>query len=281
MNEVQSFLLEGSGIRGAIVRLEETWLQLIAQHNYPERVKEVLGEAVAATILLGNGLKDRPKISIQLQGDGLLKLLVIQCSGDLKVRGMAHWTDIDSNLSMLGDGRLAVNLDTGKENGFFQGIVPLVSDELHDCLEAYFARSEQIPTRLFLYGSERRIAGLILQLLPGFDDSEDAFADAAALAESLSSAELASTDCETLLPRVFDRFDIRLFRPRPVLHDCRCTPEHLASIARMLGADELEQLLVELGHVELTCEFCNRDFRYSADDVAAILRGESPGPALH
>ncbi len=280
MNEVQSFLLEGRGIRGAVVRLEETWLQVVARHNYPQRVKDLLGQAVAATILLGNGLKDKPKVSIQLQGDGPLKLLLIQCTEDLKVRGMARWGELDTAEPLLGDGTLSVNLDTGKENGFFQGIVPIVSAELPHCLEAYFRQSEQLPTRLFLYGNDRQVAGLMLQLLPGHDAAVD-FATAAALAESVSSEEMATTRCETLLPRVFGEFDVRLFKPRSVLHDCRCTPEHLASIARMLGAEELESLLVERGQVEMTCEFCNREFQYSAQDVTAILRGEAPELTVH
>jgi molecular chaperone Hsp33 len=281
MNEARSFLLEGSGIRGAIVRLEETWLQVVAQHNYPERIKEVLGEGVAATVLVGIGLKDRPKISIQLQGEGPLRLLVIQCSSDLKVRGMAQWRDVGPDTPLLSEGRLAVNLDTGKTNGFFQGIVPLVGSTLSACLESYFAQSEQVPTRLFLSGDERRVAGLILQLLPGHEDRLDAFGNVAARAAEISASDLASVECEMLLPRVFSNYDIRLFKPRAVLHDCRCTPEHLAGIARMLGADELDSLIAECGHVELTCEFCNREFRYSPTEVEAILRGEAPGAALH
>ena len=87
MNEVQSFLLEDQGIRGALVRLNETWRQIIAQHQYPVEVRRLLGESVAATVLLASGLKGHPKVSIQLQGEGPLRLLLIQCAADLKVRG--------------------------------------------------------------------------------------------------------------------------------------------------------------------------------------------------
>ena len=117
-------------------------------------------------------------------------------------------------------------------------------------------------------------------MLPGSEAHEE-FSIASALARSVTGDELIETACEELLPRVFAGYTIRLFEPRSVTHDCRCTPEHLASIARMLGSDELESLLAELGHVELTCEFCNRNFQYSEDDVSAILRGESPQALLH
>jgi molecular chaperone Hsp33 len=76
-------------------------------------------------------------------------------------------------------------------------------------------------------------------------------------------------------------YDVRLFRAREVTHDCRCTPAHLAGIARMLGREELVSILAERGNVELTCEFCNRAFCYSPDQVDAILRGETPETELH
>jgi molecular chaperone Hsp33 len=280
MNEVQSFLLEDRGIRGALVRLNETWRQIVALHGYPAEVERLLGESVAATVLLANGLKGRPRVSIQLQGDGPLALLLIQCAGDLRVRGMAQWRPYDRGDSLLGEGRLSVNLDTGAR-GVFQGIVPIVSPDLDACLEAYFAQSEQLATRLVLAATAERIGGLIVQVLPGRACADETFEEAAALAKAVSATELIGARAETLLPRVFDGFAIRLFRPRPVLHDCRCTAEHLAGIARMLGEQELESLLADRGAVELTCEFCNRLFRYDEADVRAILRGEAPGAVVH
>lgn len=281
MNEVQTFMLEGRGIRGALVRLEETWQQVVAQHNYAPDLQRLLGESVAATVLLASSLKAKPRVSMQLQGDGALKLLLIQCSEELRVRGMAQCKSRTPGEALLGDGRLAVNVDTRGPHGFFQGIVPLVSTRLDDCLEAYFRQSEQLPTRLILKGTERRVAGLMLQAMPGVAPEADAFHDATVLAQTVSTAELTGTAADTLLPHLFSGYDIRLFDARPVLHDCRCTPEHLAGVVRLLGEDEVESLLGDPGWVELTCEFCNRAFRYDEDDIDAILRGETPGPLLH
>ncbi len=281
VNEVQSFLLEGCGIRGSLVRLEETWQQVVAQHNYPSDLRRLLGESVAATVLLASSLKSRPRVSIQLQGEGPLKLLLIQCSEELRVRGMAQCEDRLPGEALLGDGRLAVNIDTRGPNGFFQGIVPLVSPRIDDCLEAYFTQSEQLPTRLILKGTDRRIAGLMLQALPGVTRETEAFRDAALLAKTVSTSELTDSAAETLLPKLFSGYDIRLFDAHPVLHDCRCTPAHLAGIVRLLGEEELEGLLGDPGWVELTCEFCNRAFRYDEADIVAILRGETPELLLH
>jgi molecular chaperone Hsp33 len=83
------------------------------------------------------------------------------------------------------------------------------------------------------------------------------------------------------LPKLFAGQAIRLFSARPVAHDCRCTPERLAGVVRMLGAEEVKSLLAEQGHVELKCEFCNRAFRYDEVAVDAIMRGESRSTRLH
>jgi molecular chaperone Hsp33 len=275
MNEVQTFVLEDSGIRGALVRLEETWRQVVAAHDYPPAVRTLLGEGVVSTLLLATGLKTTPSVSLQLQGDGPLRLLLIQCTDGQRVRGMAAFKPSTDDAPLLGPGKLVVNLDTGKPNGFFQGIVPLTSSKLDECLESYFAQSEQLDTRLVLRSDAKRVAGLLLQVLPdhGQERAADAFDAAAACADTVSVAELTGLAAEELLPKLFAGQAIRLFAARPVAHDCRCTPERLAGVVRMLGADEVKTLLAEQGHVELKCEFCNRAFRYDDTQVDAIMRG--------
>lgn len=278
MNEVQGFVFEDRPMRGALVRLSETWRHVVAQHSYPPRLEKLLGHGVAATVLLANGLKGRPQVSIQLQGEGPVKLLLIQCSSELRVRGLAHWRPHAEHEALLGAGRLAVNLDTGTRQGVYQGIVPLVSSELATCLEGYFAQSEQLATRLVLTSTETSAAGILIQMLPSASGASDDFRAASNLLERLPAAELRDLPAEQLLPRLFEGFPIRLFKPRTVLHDCRCTPAHLAGIARMLGASELESILEDRGAVELNCEFCNRTFSYAEDEISAILSGKNVAP---
>jgi molecular chaperone Hsp33 len=285
MNEIQGFVLEGTGIRGVLVRLGETWRQIVANHEYPADVQALLGESVAATLLLASGLKSTPQVSLQLQSEGRLKLLLVQCADGSRVRGMASFSDdAEKPRALLGAGRLVVNLDTGKPNGFFQGIVPLTSPKLAECLEAYFAQSEQLETRLILHCDDEATSGLLLQVLPGREEerAEDEFESAAACASTVSAVELARLPAAALLPKLFAEHAIRVFDARPVTHDCRCTPERLAGVVRMLGPDETTSILAEQGHVELKCEFCNRAFRYDDAQVRAILQGEpQPSSAVH
>ncbi len=281
MNEVRTFVFEDLEIRGALVRLEETWQQVLAQHHYTEALRTLLGEAVAATVLLATGLKGHPRVSLQLHGDGRVKLLLVQCSSELEVRGMAQVREMHEEEPLLGSGRLAVNLDTGEQGQQFQGIVPLVGPELHACLEAYFAQSEQLPTRLYLFGDEARVSGLLLQALPGNEEHAEDFETVTAFAATIKDDEMAEQPAEDLLKRVFADYTLRLFRSQPVTHDCRCTPEYLARIVRMLGTAEVDDLLRERGHVELTCEFCNRAFRYDSAQIEAIFAGQAPAQPLH
>lgn len=278
MNEIQTFLLEENGIRGALVRLEETWTKVIADHDYPPDVRLLLGESVVAALLLASGLKSTPSVALQLQSEGPLKLLLVQCADGQRVRAMASFKAGPRAVPLLGAGRLVVNLDTGKPNGFFQGIVPLTSAKLDECLESYFAQSEQLETRLVLRSDANRVAGLLLQVLPGHGEERAAsvFEDAAACASTVTAAELTSLPAEELLPKIFAGRSIRLFAERPVTHDCRCTPERLAGVVRMLGEDEVKSLLAEQGHVELKCEFCNRAFRYEENDIKRMLAGAEP-----
>jgi len=281
LNEVQTFVFEDLAIRGALVRLEETWRQVLAQHHYSQELRRLLGEGIAATVLLATGLKGHPRVSLQLQGDGRVKLLLVQCSAEFEVRGMAQVREAQENEALLGAGRLAVNLDTGENGQQFQGIVPLVGPDLRACLEAYFAQSEQLPTRLYLFSDDGRASGLLLQALPGAGEHADDFETVTALAATIRAVEMAEQPAADLLERVFANYTLRLFRPQPVTHDCRCTPEHLARIVRMLGTDEIDDLLRERGHVELVCEFCNRAFRYDDAQIEAIFAGQAPSQPLH
>lgn len=281
MNEVQNFLFEGLGIRGSIIRLKETWRQVIAQHEYPQDILQLLGESVAATVLLATGLRDTPKLSLQLQGDGPVKLLLTQCSGELKVRGMVQWREAVQDEPLLGQGNLTVNIDTGEEGRTFQGTVPLISTKLDACLEAYFQQSEQLTTHLTLMVTETCIAGLLLQKLPSNDESDEMFDAALAHTAQFCTTGLSELPADHLLPRLFHNFTIRLFEARSVKHDCRCTPNHLAGIVRMLGPDEIASIIEDTGQVELTCEFCNRIFSFDATEIRKILGSEIPDLIMH
>ncbi len=162
--------------------------------------------------------------------------------------------------------------------------MPLTSSKLDECLESYFAQSEQLDDAARSCSSdEQRVAGLLLQVLPGHGEERaaDAFETAAACAATVSIGELTELAGRGAVAEAVRGARDPPVRGAPVAHDCRCTPERLAGVVRMLGADEVKSLLAEQGHVELKCEFCNRAFRYDEHAAQTILRGGTQSSVLH
>ena len=186
--------------------------------------------------------------------------------------------------SLVGsEGRFAVTVEADERNMRYQGIVPLSGDSLAGSLEAYFARSEQLPTRVLLAADGERGAGVLVQKLP-----EDAATDDAQLGEiweqaergieRLSAEDLLQCPVEELLGRGFAAQDMRLFRGAPVQFECRCSNGRVTSLLRALGPDEVRDVLREQGSVTVTCEFCHRPYRFDEGDVEALFKdGPEPG----
>ncbi len=159
--------------------------------------------------------------------------------------------------------------------------MPLAGASLAESLEAYFARSEQLPTRVLLAADDERGAGVLVQKVPGHavddeSDLQEIWQDTQRGIERLSSAELLECPVEELLKRGFAAHDLRLFRGSPVQFECRCNPGRVASLLRALGREEVADVLREQGAVTVTCEFCHRPYRFEADDVAALFV-DAPG----
>jgi molecular chaperone Hsp33 len=165
----------------------------------------------------------------------------------------------------------------------YQGVVPLHGGSLADSLEAYFASSEQLPTRLILAADDERGAGFLVQKVPGAanaDESEleETWKDAQRGIEKLSSADLLACPVEELLERGFAEHDLRLFRGTPVQFECRCNQGRVSGLLRALGAEEVRDILQEQGSVTVTCEFCHRPYRFEAVDVETLFADSAVGP---
>ncbi len=288
-DEVRRFILENRPVRGHWVRLESAWRELCAHASYPQSVRELLGQAVAASVLFAATLKFRGTLTLQLEGDGAVRLLVAQCTHDFRLRAVARFDDAavkaanDSFRSLVGTtGRIAVTVEADERNTRYQGVVPLTGDSLADSLEAYFESSEQLPTRLLLAADSDRGAGVLLQKVPGptrADESELAqtWTDAQSGIEGLSATDLLERPVEELLQRGFSSYDLRLFRGNPVQFECRCNPGRVAGLLRALGPEEVRDVLKEQGAVTVTCEFCHRPYRFDAGDVEALFAEEEQG----
>lgn len=281
-------------MRGHWVQLDETWRELHAHQDHPGSVTQLLGETVTAAVLLAATLKFRGMLTLQLAGSGRLGLLVAQCTDDFRLRGVARVTSPpepgEGFRELVGDGRLTVTIEAEERAARYQGIVPLEGATLAESIENYFATSEQLPTRLRLAADHGRAAGLLLQKLPGSAQGEGAGAQAQRLWEDLEtgmrgldSRLLLHEGASATLPAVFGEHDCRLFAGSAVHFECRCNAGRVASMLHSLGIEELHAVLREQGAVTVTCEFCQRQYRYDAIDVERLFLpdGGSVTPTLN
>ena len=284
------FLFEDLPVRGHLVRLDASWRATIEHHDYPRPVSDALGEAMAAAVLMAGALKFEGRLSLQFEGTGAVRLMLAQCTHRHAIRGVARHEGLPEGaggIALFGDGQLAVTIEQLEGGDRYQGVVPLDRRSLSDCLDQYFERSEQLPTRFVLAATPGRAAGLMLQRVAAGDAgtpdeqaaADDAWRRIGLLAATLSAQELLETPCRQLLGRLFAEDDIRLFEGTPVYFQCSCSRERVAGILQSLGAGELKSLLEERGDVEVRCEFCNRAWRFDAVDVAALFSAGAPQQA--
>jgi molecular chaperone Hsp33 len=280
---LRRFMFEDFPVRGEVVRLEESWQAVLERQSYPPAVRDLLGEAMAASVLLASTLKFDGLLTLQIQGEGDLHLLVVQCASDLSVRGLAKWKGTDprgSLAELTGGGRLAITIERGTERERYQGIVLADTETLAACLEAYFRQSEQLPTRLWLAADINGAAGMLLQQLPPAAATPDAdgWRRAGMLAETVSAEDLLSLEVHDLLRRLFHEEDLRLADRRAVAFRCSCNRQRVESALRLLGRGELTDLLSAEGQIEVRCEFCNQAYELDHVDVEKLLADENLMP---
>jgi molecular chaperone Hsp33 len=293
-DRVRRFIFENRPVRGHWVRLEGAWRELRAHTHYPPAVTELLGQALVASVLLASTLKFRGTLTFQLQGSGAVSLLVAQCTHDFRVRAVAR-CDAAAVRRLSGeaghrapfrqlvgeDGRITVTVEAEEKSLPYQGIVPLCGTSLAESLEAYFASSEQLPTRVRLAADESHGSGMLVQKLPEHATGEpeevaEAWEGAQRGIEQLTPGELHHGSLEELLAHGFPGHDLRLFRGTQVRFECRCSHGRVAGLLRALGPDEVREVLKEQGSVLVTCEFCHRPYRFDPVDVDALFAEEPP-----
>jgi len=290
--QVQRFIFEGRPVRGHWVGIGQGWRNLREFREYSPPVQELLGQAVCASLLLAATLKFKGTLTLQLQGNGAVGLLVAQCTHDFRYRALARAQGAGAATSLtpevfrwlVGDeGRLTVTIEAEERDMRYQGVVPLKGHSLAACLEQYFDSSEQLPTRVRLAADTDQAAGLLVQRLPEVggvaadsadDEAGTAWADAQASLEAVTAADLLHFTGEELLMQDFRQHDVRVFAGTPVRFECRCDTDRVDNMLRGLGEAEVRDVLKEQGAVTVTCDFCNRPYAYDAAAVDALFAAD-------
>jgi molecular chaperone Hsp33 len=297
---LQKFIFDNAAVRGEFVEISDTWREIQSRQAYPAAVKTVLGEMVAAAALLSANLKFNGAIVMQIHGDGPVRLLVVECDSDLRLRATAKLAENavvadDASLTDLlnasGKGRFVITLDPADKmpgQQAYQGIVPLDGEDMATVIENYMLRSEQLDTRLWLGANDSVSRGLLLQKLPRHSGKDDQVKQASAeddletwnravtLASTLKQEELLSTDIQTLMNRLFWEETIRVFEPAHPQFHCSCTRDKVGNMLKMLGQAEVEEALAELGQLAIDCDFCGKHYEFDKIDCAQLFVTDAP-----
>lgn len=281
------FLLADAGVRGVHVALRDTWAQVLARNPHPAAIRELLGEALAASALFTGHAKVDGRLSVQLGGQDALRMLFAECTAGGTLRGIARLAGDGAlpdsrDLRELAPGAvLAITIENpGSPHGEpvrYQGLVPMEADSLSSAFEDYFRQSEQLPTRVLLAADGERAAGLMLQKLPGDGGDGDGWTRASALFDTLSTGELLKTPVETLVLRLFHEDAPQLLGGRDLRFGCSCSQERVESMLQSLGREEAEAALVD-GSVRVGCEFCGQQYTFDAGELAALFAHPEPLP---
>lgn len=270
------YIFENHDVRGELVQLDKTYSEIIENHNYPTEVKQLIGELLVATCLLTATLKFEGDIAVQLQGDGPVKYAVINGDHQQNMRGIARIQgDITEAgvLNLIGKGHMVITI-TPLKGERYQGIVPLVSNSLAECLEQYFQQSEQLRTRMWISTdtAAEKSSGMLLQVLPvNKEKAEEDFTHLEALTNTIKDEELLELDGHTVLTRLYHEDNPRLFDPQPVSFRCGCSRDKIANAIVNVGKDALLEDAKEQGAIKINCQYCLKEYQFNKRDIENIF----------
>lgn len=295
-------------VRGRLVRLGPAFDTLVSRHAYPPPVASLLGETLALAAALAASIKYDGIFTLQIRGDGPVRLIVCDVTSDGAVRGYVQY-DTDALAStlrrlgtpegalpdnpvphLLGGGTLVFTVDQGPETDRYQGVVELDGATLADCAHAYFRQSEQLKTGIKLAAARAaedeapwRAAALLIQRLPGAhtpdgydaadeEGDDDDWRRAVVLMSSATEREMLDPALppEDLAWRLFHEDGVRGMARRPLHFGCRCSRERVERILRAIPMSELSDLRDDSGEVVVTCEFCGTTHRFDEAALQAL-----------
>ncbi len=276
---LQRFTFDKHLVRGVLIHLKASYQKACESTSYSEQAKRFMGEALCAAGLLSSTIKFKGRLTLQVQGDGALSLLLAQVNEKLQLRGLAlEKGELSKKLSdAIGKGRLLINIDPQGAKQRYQAVTEISGTSLATTIDHYFNQSEQLPTRLWLFADDNEAAGFLLQQLPSqgqleHDEAEehDYWEHLVTLAETLTKDELLGLSSVDVLHRLFHQETVRVYESEPVCFRCNCSTEKMEEALRKFDRNEIEDLFKKSAFVKVNCDFCNRSYQFDPVDVARI-----------
>ena len=257
-------------------------------HNASPVATAALGRALSAASLMGNALKGQgASVTLQFKGGGPLGTLLVVSDAEGNVRGYA--VNPQTDLPLRPDGKLDVGGALGSEGTLtvikdlnmrepYVGTVDLLGGEIAEDVAAYFVESEQIPTACglgVLVDRDRSVkaaGGYLIQLLPGAGEDTIVKVEGGIMAAgSVTSFLEKDDDPEHLLRHVMSDFDLKVLDATEVEYRCYCSRDRVARALVALGREELENIIREQGGCEMTCQFCDAVYKFTAEDLEKLI----------
>ena len=281
------FLLESAHVRGALVRLGDTWQDIASRTAYPPAVADQLAQCTAASALFTASLKIDGRLSIQLRGDASVRRLFAECTTQGTLRGIAHFDEPVPDVLQPSDygekAMLAITIENeavkDREPQRYQGMVGLQSASLSEAFEAYFRQSEQLPTRILLFSRGDQAAGILIQQLPEQHCDPEDWRRAQMLFDTLRAEELFDLAPEDILYRLFHEESVRVLETKPLAFACSCSRERVENALISLGRTEIEDTLADTGDISVHCDFCGQAYRFTAEEGLSLLWPKTAAPA--
>lgn len=276
MNHLQRFQFLDGAVRGEICRLDEAYQAVLSRHDYPAPIQRFLGEALTGVALIAANLKFEGCLILQIQGDGPVSVLMVECNHLGELRGIARYDEAKMAVqtdegwtALTGQGQLILTIDP-EEGERYQGIVALEGESLGAALAGYFAQSEQLPTYFTLAATDQQAGGLMLQVLPQADggQDDDLWDRTQGLAQTLKPEELLGLSSEEVLYRLFHEERVELYPEQALRFHCSCSRERSANALRSIELTELLEIAQEHGgQLEVDCQFCRQKYVFDAIDL--------------
>jgi molecular chaperone Hsp33 len=172
---------------------------------------------------------------------------------------------------MIGNGYMVITISP-TEGERYQGVVDLEGETLAECLENYFLRSEQLPTRIFIRTGESEgkaaAGGLLLQVLPAQETDPEEFSHLSQLTTTIKAEELFTLPATEVLYRLYHQEEVTVYEPQDVCFRCTCSRERCADALMTLPGEEVLEMLEEDGKIEMHCDYCGSDYAFDAMDLA-------------
>lgn len=271
------FIFDDMPVRGLHVRLENVWKHIVGQKHYPAAIRRALGELLAAGALLSGNLKTDGTLIVQVQGQGRLKMLVVEATSDQTVRATARWdetadiNDDESLTDLLGSNSVFVLTLQPKDAEPWQGVVPLEGGSIAQMLINYTKRSEQLDTQIVLASSDDACGGLLVQRLPETEPDAASWEHVGTLVQTLTPEELSGLDAQHVLYRLFHETPPRVFDPESIEFACTCSRGKVSDMLLMLGGEEVGGVVAEQGSIQIDCDFCHAKYVFDETDVNALF----------